>query len=162
MNTKLVRPTLVESKEPTNIVLYTIGKCANCGVEFHIHKTKEPISYNEEKVKELCSKAIWDYIKNGDSMQSPLYGTDYCDGGFASKKSYKQCNIDAWFNKNKKNMKGQYVIIDLRTMDFMKGLDDKINYYPTEKEALEVCGMYEFENAWVMQLIYNYIDADNI
>ena len=55
-------------------------------------------------------------------------------------------------------MKGQYVIIDLRDMDFMKNKEGKINYYDTGEQASEVCGMYEFENAWVMQLIYNHIE----
>jgi uncharacterized protein YacL (UPF0231 family) len=55
-------------------------------------------------------------------------------------------------------MKGQYVIIDLRNMDFMKDKEEKIKYYDTEEEARETCGMYEFENAWVMQLIYNHIE----
>jgi hypothetical protein len=54
-------------------------------------------------------------------------------------------------------MKGQYVIIDLRNMDFMKE-DGKIVYYNTEEEASRVCGMYEFENAWIMKLIYNHIE----
>ena len=54
-------------------------------------------------------------------------------------------------------MKGQYVIIDLRNMDFMKE-DGKIVYYNTEEEACEVCGMYEFENAWVMKLVYNHVE----
>ena len=53
-------------------------------------------------------------------------------------------------------MKGQYVIIDLRNMDFMKDEEGKINYYDAEEEALQICGMYEFENAWVMKLIYNH------
>lgn len=57
-------------------------------------------------------------------------------------------------------MKGQYVIIDLRNMDFMKNEEGKINYYDTEDEACLVCGMYEFENAWVMKLIYNHIEAE--
>jgi hypothetical protein len=55
-------------------------------------------------------------------------------------------------------MRGQYVIIDLRNMDFMKDKDGKIIYYDTEEEASEVCGMYEFENAWVMKLVYNHIE----
>lgn len=55
-------------------------------------------------------------------------------------------------------MKGQYVIIDLRNMDFMKGDDKKIIYYDTVEEAGLVCGMYEFENAWIVQLIYNHIE----
>jgi hypothetical protein len=57
-------------------------------------------------------------------------------------------------------MKGQYVIIDLRTMDFMKNGEGEITYYDTEEEACDVCGMYEFENAWVMKLIYNHIEKD--
>jgi len=55
-------------------------------------------------------------------------------------------------------MKGQYVIISLIDMDFMKNKEGKINYYDTEEEACTVCGMYEFENAWVMKLIYNHIE----
>jgi hypothetical protein len=56
-------------------------------------------------------------------------------------------------------MKGQYVIIDLRTMDFMKN-EGKILYYDDEDEACSTCGMYEFEDAWVMQLIYNHREYD--
>ena len=55
-------------------------------------------------------------------------------------------------------MKGQYVIIDLRNMEFMKDYWGHIILYDTEKEACETCGMYEFENAWVMQLIYNHTE----
>lgn len=55
-------------------------------------------------------------------------------------------------------MEGKYVIIDLRNMDFMKDQEGKIKYYDTEEEAGDVCGMYEFENAWVMKLIYNHIE----
>lgn len=54
-------------------------------------------------------------------------------------------------------MKGQFVIIDLRTMDFMKN-EGKIIYYDTFDEACSVCSMCEFENAWVMQLMYNHIE----
>jgi hypothetical protein len=57
-------------------------------------------------------------------------------------------------------MKDQYVIIDLRDMNFMKDKDGKINYYNTEEEECDVCGIYEFENAWVMKLIYNHIEID--
>jgi hypothetical protein len=56
-------------------------------------------------------------------------------------------------------MKGQFVIIDLRNMDFMKNEEGKINYYDTMDDACATCGMYEFENAWVMQLMYNYIEV---
>lgn len=54
--------------------------------------------------------------------------------------------------------KGQFVIIDLINMDFMKNKEKKIRVYDTEDEALEVCGIYEFENVWVCELKYNYIE----
>jgi hypothetical protein len=55
-------------------------------------------------------------------------------------------------------MKGQYVIIDLRNMDFFKDEEGNIIYLDTEEEASLNCGMYEFENAWIMKLIYNHIE----
>lgn len=56
--------------------------------------------------------------------------------------------------------KGKFVIIDLRNMDFMKNKEKKIYIYNTEEEALEVCGIYEFENVWICELKYNYIEKD--
>lgn len=53
-------------------------------------------------------------------------------------------------------MKGKYVIIDLRTMDFMKDEAGRMLFYDTEDEACLACGMYEPENAWVVKLIYNH------
>ena len=57
-------------------------------------------------------------------------------------------------------MKNQYVIIDLRNMDFMKNEDGNIIYYNTEEEACDVCGIEEVENMWVMKLIYNHIEVE--
>jgi hypothetical protein len=57
-------------------------------------------------------------------------------------------------------MKGQYVIINLRNMDFMKDENGKIMYYDTEEDASLTCGMYEFEDAWVMKLIYNHKEKE--
>jgi hypothetical protein len=57
-------------------------------------------------------------------------------------------------------MKGQFVIIDLRDMDFMHDENGKIIYYDTIEDARIECGMYEFEDAWVMQLMYNHKEAD--
>jgi hypothetical protein len=57
-------------------------------------------------------------------------------------------------------MKDQYVIIDLRTMDFMKNEEGIINYYDSMDEACLTCGMYEFENAWVMKLMFNHIENE--
>jgi len=55
-------------------------------------------------------------------------------------------------------MKDQYVIIDLRNMNFFKGKNGEIVYYDTEDDACCTAGIYEFENAWVMKLIYNHIE----
>ena len=57
-------------------------------------------------------------------------------------------------------MGGQYVIIDLRNMDFIKNEEGEINYYDTMDDACSNCGIHEFENAWVMQLIYNHIEGE--
>lgn len=56
-------------------------------------------------------------------------------------------------------MEGQFVIIDLRNMDFFKNEKGKIVYYDSEEDACLACGMYELENAWVMKLIYNHIES---
>jgi predicted RNA-binding protein with PUA-like domain len=56
-------------------------------------------------------------------------------------------------------MKGQYVIINLQNMDFMKNVETgKIVFYNSEDEALDVCGIYEFENVWIMKLIHNHVE----
>jgi hypothetical protein len=55
-------------------------------------------------------------------------------------------------------MKNKYVIVDLRNMDFMKDEQCQIVFYDTEEEALNVCGIYELENVWIMKLIYNHIE----
>ena len=55
-------------------------------------------------------------------------------------------------------MEGKYVIIDLRTMDFMKDENGTIKYYDTEEEAGLTCGIQELENAWVMKLVFNHIE----
>ena len=55
-------------------------------------------------------------------------------------------------------MKDQYVIIDLRNMDFMKDEENKINYYDTEQEACEVCGIYEFPDVLICKIVYNHIE----
>ena len=41
-------------------------------------------------------------------------------------------------------------------MDFMKDLEGNIMYYDTREDAGITCGMYEFKNAWVLELIYNH------
>jgi hypothetical protein len=46
-------------------------------------------------------------------------------------------------------MKGKFVIIDLRDMDYFKDGSGIITY-DSREEASTACGMYEFENAWVL------------
>jgi hypothetical protein len=53
-----------------------------------------------------------------------------------------------------------YVIIDLKTMEFMKNAFGAIKCYNTKNEALNVCGIYEFEDVWIMKLIYNYLEPE--
>jgi hypothetical protein len=57
-------------------------------------------------------------------------------------------------------MKGQFVIIDLNNMDIMRDKNDKIVFYDTENDARDVCGMYEFENVWIMKLIHNHVEQN--
>lgn len=68
--------------------------------------------------------------------------------------------VNKFCDNGKIEMKGQFVIIDLRNMDFMKNEEGKIKVYDTEEDAYIDCGMYEFENAWVMQLMYNHNEAE--
>lgn len=55
-------------------------------------------------------------------------------------------------------MEGKYIIIDLRTMETMKSENGEVLFFDTEEYARNVCGICEFENAWVMRLIYNHIE----
>ncbi len=68
-------------------------------------------------------------------------------------------DIDSEIIEN--NIKGKYVIIDLRNMDYMKDVEGNMNFYDTKEDACLTCGMYEFENAWIAKLIYNHIDTFN-
>ena len=53
-------------------------------------------------------------------------------------------------------MENKYIIIDLRTMDYMKDENSNIIFYADLEEACETCGMYEFTDAWVCELKYNH------
>lgn len=50
---------------------------------------------NDEKIKMLCKKAVWDYIKNN------MKGTDFNGGISTDFESYEETNIDVWFENNK-------------------------------------------------------------
>lgn len=51
---------------------------------------------------------------------------------------------------------GKFVIINLNDMDYMKDEKGNINYYDTFTEAALTCGIYEFDDVWIMELKYNY------
>ena len=55
-------------------------------------------------------------------------------------------------------MKDKFIIIDIRKMDYMKDNDGNPVVYNSIQEAGEVCGMYEFPDAWVCQLVFNHIE----
>ena len=58
------------------------------------------------------------------------------------------------------NMKGQYIIVDLNTMEYFKTVEGEMMFFDTDEDALLHCGIYELPNAWVMKLIYNHIEQD--
>ena len=53
-------------------------------------------------------------------------------------------------------LKGKFIIVDLRNMDYMKNEKGELNYYDTKEQASEVCGMYEFKDAWILELKHNH------
>jgi hypothetical protein len=55
-------------------------------------------------------------------------------------------------------MKGQYVIVDALTMEFFRDKNEKVRFFDNEEHAIEICKNYEFENAWVMQLVHDYTE----
>lgn len=61
---------------------------------------------------------------------------------------------------------GKYIIVDNlnfgggSTTDFMKDENENIVLYDTEREAREVCGMYEFPDALVLRVVFNHIESE--
>jgi len=58
-------------------------------------------------------------------------------------------------------MKDKYIILDLRTMEYMKNEKGSLRIYDSLDEASIVCGMYELENVWILKLIHNHIEPTN-
>lgn len=54
-------------------------------------------------------------------------------------------------------MENKYIIVDIRTMDYFKKYG-KVVMFDTLEDAALHCGMYEFENVWVCQLVFNHIE----
>lgn len=63
-------------------------------------------------------------------------------------------------NLSKKDV-GKFVIIDFIDKDYFKNSKTgEIIVFTEKKEALETCGMYEFENSWVVKLEFNHIEEE--
>jgi hypothetical protein len=60
---------------------------------------------------------------------------------------------------NNKDLVGKFLIIkDIKFSDYMKDKDGKIKVYDSFEEAMEICGMYEFQYALVIEIKYNYME----
>ena len=58
-------------------------------------------------------------------------------------------------------MKGQYVIISLIDMDFMKNKEGKINYYDTLQEAADIWSSTEYDNFYAWYFNFTNGNANN-
>ena len=52
----------------------------------------------------------------------------------------------------------QYIIVDIVSQEFFKNVDGSVKIFDDYDDALWYCGIYEFENAWVCELIHNHIE----
>ena len=56
---------------------------------------------------------------------------------------------------------GKFIIVnDLMFSDFMKDENGKICVYDTYDEACNTCGIYEFDDALVLEVKYNHIEKE--
>ncbi len=52
----------------------------------------------------------------------------------------------------------QYIIVDIISKEFFKNVDGSVKIFDDYDDALLHCGIYEFENAWVCELVHNHIE----
>ena len=52
----------------------------------------------------------------------------------------------------------QYIIVDIINKEFFKDVNGKVKIFDDYDDALLHCGIYEFENAWVCELLHNHIE----
>ncbi len=58
-------------------------------------------------------------------------------------------------------MKEKYIIVDIETKEFFHSSENgRINIINTLEEAKEICGIYEFPNAWICKLEFNHIEPE--
>lgn len=60
-----------------------------------------------------------------------------------------------------KDLVGKFVIVkDLNFTDFMKDETGNINVYDSLDAAASTCGMYEFEDVIVLQVVHNHVEPE--
>jgi hypothetical protein len=52
----------------------------------------------------------------------------------------------------------QYIIVDIINQEFFKTANGETKIFSSREDAELHCAIYELENAWVCQLITNYIE----
>ena len=52
----------------------------------------------------------------------------------------------------------QYIIVDIISKEFFKDANGNVKIFDDYDDALLHCGIYEFENAWVCELLHNHIE----
>jgi len=58
-----------------------------------------------------------------------------------------------------KDSVGKFIIIkDLKFSDFMKDDEGNIKTYENIDSACNTCGIYEFEDVLVCQIVYNHVE----
>ena len=62
--------------------------------------------------------------------------------------------------ENKEAVNKFIIIKDLEFSDFMKDENGKIMLFDTVNKASEICGMCEFEDVLICQVVYNHIEND--
>jgi hypothetical protein len=54
---------------------------------------------------------------------------------------------------------GKFIIVkDLQFSDFMKDEKGEIEVYDTLEQAAVTCGMYEFPDVLIMQVVFNHVE----
>ncbi len=55
-------------------------------------------------------------------------------------------------------MENKYIILDLQSGECFTDENKNTKIFDTQEQANETCGMYEWENVWICQLIFNHIE----
>jgi len=58
-------------------------------------------------------------------------------------------------------MVGKFAIVDSDFKDYMKDENGNVNIYETLRDAQITCGMYEFEDALIVQIVDTYKDDEH-